>query len=65
MTDRAIEEANLRKVMFASCQRKVLLCDSSKFGKTYFYNMGSLSDINHLVTEGEIPETYQKMLRKE
>ena len=64
MTDRAIEEANLRKVMFASCQRKVLLCDSSKFGKTYFYNMGHLSDIDTLITEGEIPEEYRKMLEK-
>jgi DeoR/GlpR family transcriptional regulator of sugar metabolism len=64
MTDRAIEEANLRKVMFASCRKKILLCDSSKFGKTYFYNMGNLGEIDALVTEGEIPESYQKMLRK-
>lgn len=64
MTDRAIEEANLRKVMFASCAKKVLLCDSSKFGKTYFYNMGHLSDIDALVTEGDIPEAYAAMLRE-
>lgn len=64
MTDRAIEEANLRKVMFTSCAKKVLLCDSSKFGKTYFYNMGHLSDIDALVTEGEIPEAYAAMLRE-
>lgn len=64
MTDRAIEEANLRKVMFASCAQKVLLCDSSKFGKTYFYNMGNLCDINALITEGEIPTEYAAMLRQ-
>ena len=65
MTDRAIEEANLRKVMFASCAKKVLLCDSSKFGKTYFYNMGDLSQIDALVTEGEIPKNYAEMLQGE
>lgn len=64
MTDRAIEEANLRKVMFASCRKKILLCDSSKFGKTYFYNMGNLCDIDALITEGDVPEEYQKMLTK-
>lgn len=64
MTDRAIEEANLRKVMFSSCRKKILLCDSSKFGKTYFYNMGNLSEIDGLITEGEIPAAYRSMLRK-
>jgi DeoR/GlpR family transcriptional regulator of sugar metabolism len=64
MTDRAIEEANLRKVMFSSCRKKILLCDSSKFGKTYFYNMGNLSEIDDLITEGEIPKAYRSMLQK-
>ncbi len=55
MTDMAIEEANLRKVMFKSCKKKILLCDSSKFGKTCFYNMGSVTDIDGIITEGELP----------
>ena len=56
MTDIAIEEANLRKAIFRSCKKKVLLCDSSKFGKTCFYNMGTVKDIDVIITEGEIPE---------
>ena len=56
MTDIAIEEANLRKAMFNSCKKKILLCDSSKFGKTCFYNMGSIKDIDGIITEGEMPE---------
>lgn len=65
MTDRAIEEANLRKVMFESCKKKILLCDSSKFGKTCFYNMGSVKDIDGIITEGELPVGIAEMMNAE
>ena len=51
MTDNAIEEANLRKVMFEHSAKKVLLCDSSKIGKTYFYNMGNIEDIDAVISD--------------
>ena len=54
MTDNAIEEANLRKVMFEHSEKKVLLCDSSKIGKTCFYNMGNISDIDEVVSDVDI-----------
>ncbi len=62
MTDRSIEEINLRKVMFASCKKKILLCDSSKFGKTCFYNMGSVSEIDGIVSEQALPLAIRKMM---
>ncbi len=62
MTDRAIEEANLRKAMFKSCKKKILLCDSSKFGVTCFYNMGSVRDIDGIVTEGELPQSIREIM---
>ncbi len=65
MTDRAIEEINLRRVMMAQCKKKILLCDGSKFGKTCFYNMGTLDEIDAIVSEKALPESYQNMLRKE
>ena len=64
MSDRAIEEANLRKVMFSSCKKKILLCDSSKFGKTCFYNMGNVSDIDGVISETDLPESIEKILSK-
>ena len=64
MTDIAIEEANLRKVMFKSCKTKILLCDSSKFGKTCFYNMGSVRDIDGIVTEKELPKKIAEIMDK-
>ena len=55
MSDNAIEEANLRQVMFEHSRKKVLLCDSSKIGKTCFYNMGNVSEIDEIVSDKELP----------
>ena len=54
MTDNAIEEANIRKVMFDHSAKKILLCDSSKLGKTYFYNMGNISEIDDVISDVDI-----------
>lgn len=64
MTDRAVEEADLRKVMFSVCKKKVLLCDSGKFGKTCFYNMGSIRDVDEVISEGPLPTEIEKILRQ-
>ena len=64
MTDMAIEEANLRRTMFGHCKEKYLLCDSSKFGKTCFYNMGSLGELNGIISDAPIPESLAQMLKK-
>ena len=54
MTDNAIEEANIRRVMIEHSAKKILLCDSSKLGKTYFYNMGNISDIDDVISDVDI-----------
>ncbi len=64
MTDRAIEEANLRKVMFKSCKQKILLCDSSKFGKTCLYNMGDIRSIDGIITEVSLPQGIQRIIER-
>lgn len=62
ITDRAAEEVNLRKVMFASAAKRILLCDSSKFGKTYFYNMGSIREVDGIISEKELPPHLKAMM---
>ena len=62
MTDLSIEEANLRKVMFQYSRQKILLCDSSKFGHTYFYNIGHIRDIDAVISEAPLPENIRHML---
>ena len=55
LTDRSIEENNVRKVMMGRAKKIVLLCDSSKFGKLYLHNLCHLSEIDDMITEDEIP----------
>ena len=55
MSDNAIEEANLRQVMFEHSRKKILLCDSSKIGKTCFYNMGNVAEIDEIISDKALP----------
>lgn len=57
MSDPSVREANLRRVMMEQCKKKYLLCDGSKFGKTFFYNMGNVSELDGIISDAEIPES--------
>lgn len=54
MTDVSVEEANLRRVMMEQSREKVLLCDASKLGRTYFYNMGNIKEVDAVISNAEI-----------
>lgn len=62
MSERSIDEASLRRVMFAHAKKKVLLCDKSKLGKRYFYNMGNLTEVDACVCDAPLPETLTRCL---
>lgn len=64
MTDVAYEESYLRRVMFQRCKKKILLCDSSKIGKEYFYSMGNISEIDDIICESKLPSNLEKLLNK-
>ncbi len=51
MTDIAIEEINMRKLMIERSRVKVLLCDSSKMGKQYVYSLGYIDNIDAVISE--------------
>lgn len=53
MTDTSVEEVNLRRAMFESAKKKVLLCDSSKMNKVCFYNLGTLDEIDSVISDDE------------
>ena len=55
MTEVSVEEANLRRVMMEQSRTKILLCDGSKLGRTYFYNMGSVDEVDAVISNGELP----------
>ena len=63
MTDPSIDEANLRQIMFTRTREKYLLCDSSKFGKTYFYDMGNVTAVDGIISDAPLPESIQNILK--
>jgi len=64
MSDPSIDEANLRQVMFQKCKHKYLLCDSSKFGKTYFYDMGNISALDDVISDAPLPDRIAQQLKR-
>ncbi|MBO5197300.1 MAG: DeoR/GlpR transcriptional regulator [Lachnospiraceae bacterium] len=58
--DCAREEVCVRNTMLANAGKKVLLCDSEKFGRTSGYRQCSVRDIDYLITERERQEVYTK-----
>lgn len=57
LSDPSIDEANLRQTMFEKSRKKYLLCDSSKFGQVYFYNMGNVADLDDVLSDAELPDS--------
>ena len=51
MTDLSIDEINLRRAMLERARVKILLCDSSKFGKRALTRFATLDEIDLLVTD--------------
>lgn len=56
MTDISIEEINLRRIMLERARVRILLCDSSKFGKQYLYSLGYREDLDAVISELDDPE---------
>lgn len=63
MSDRSIDEASLRQVMFAHAKKKILLCDKSKIGNRYFYNMGNLSEVDACICDVSLPQELALLLK--
>lgn len=46
----------IRKAMLKHAAKKAFLCDSTKFGKTSPYHLCSLSSLDYVVSNGEVPD---------
>ena len=64
MSDPSVEEASLRRVMMEKSAKKYLLCDGSKFNKTYFYDMGNVSMLDDVISNSPLPEGILSRLGK-
>lgn len=53
ITDASPEETHMRQVMLEQSRKHVFLCDSSKRGRTYCYNLCKLEQVDAFITDGE------------
>ena len=51
LTDSSLEEANIRKEMLRHARRKYLLCDTSKVGTSYTYNICHVDELDGWISE--------------
>ena len=53
ITDASADETHVRRVMFEQSKKRLFLCDHSKRGQTYCYNLCSLSQVDEFITDTE------------
>lgn len=50
ITDNSIFENALRQIMIQNSKKKILLCDKSKFGKTYLHTLCNKDNLDAIIT---------------
>jgi DeoR family transcriptional regulator of aga operon len=58
-----LEESQVNQAMVRIARQKILVADSSKFGKRSLSRIGALSEMNKIVTDPALPEQIQHDLR--
>ena len=51
ITDSSIEESAVKKQMMKNSAKSYFLCDSSKIGQKYMYNVADAKEIDGMITE--------------
>ncbi|MDD6253617.1 MAG: DeoR/GlpR family DNA-binding transcription regulator [Candidatus Cryptobacteroides sp.] len=64
VTCATIEEARLTNAMMKVCSQTVVLADSSKFGRRGFGRIGSIEDIDIIITDSGIPDSIREKIEE-
>jgi len=64
MTTTDPAEAFTKEIAMERASRRVLLADSSKFGKTSFVRFGEIRRINTLISDKRMPAAQRKSFRR-
>ncbi len=51
VSDMISEETSIRRVMMRHARRRILLCDSSKFGRECCYNLCTVDDVDEIISD--------------
>lgn len=55
ITDSSVEETQLRRVMFEQSNRRIFLCDSSKFNTMYCHNLCHIRQTDVVLSDKAVP----------
>lgn len=55
VSDVVSDEMSIRRVMMRQSRKRILLCDSSKFGKEQCFNLCTLGDVDELISDAPFP----------
>lgn len=58
-SDVVCDEMSIRQVMMQHSRKRILLCDSSKFGRQHCFKLCTLDDVDELISDAPFPGRQQ------
>lgn len=58
VTEPSLEQSRIKMAMTARAKTKLLLCDSTKFGRSYFSRSSTAADFDAIITDQKPPDDY-------
>ena len=52
------DEMQVKRLIMKKAARKVILMDSSKYGKIFPYKFGNIEDVDYIISDGQLPEIF-------
>ena len=62
--DAYLFEREIKKELVSISQERIVIADSTKFGRTSLAVVVDLEDIDIIITDNKVKETYKKSLKK-
>jgi len=59
LTDSSVAEAQLRQLMMKHAKRNVCLMSHNKIGRSYFYVLGQVQDMDDIVCDQDVPDSFR------
>ena len=61
--DKMEESASINKLMLQHAEKKIYLCDHTKFNRSFPYLIAKAEDIDYFISDREPPESYRKQFK--
>lgn len=58
------DEMQVKRLIMKKAARKVILMDSSKYGKIFPYMFGTMEDVDYIISDGNLPDEFIKLAQE-